>query len=293
MSNTPFEEGQLIGQHKPDSQQYPWDKKETLSNIPGTRGREHHEQRLCGGPAGLTHLQTTFGMEVARMATMAAAPPRPGQHQLHTAGRRPDQSCEQMAHFRNRQGKQGEARWWGIKSSRGDNGKRLRTNPGKVRMRQHHQRDVTQPSGEAPHLIMVHPQIFGGFKVFFDVPTRATGCNHLFKRGPRRGEDKVIRRFVHLTQTTAHKQPMLPILLPLMQDGDGCPVKESWTFASLAHRETLPIPLTQQEGFHLTDFHASASPIRGHDPDRFIAGYRQHVGIAMCFQPKAQIQVAA
>src|SRR2546422_8982183 len=44
-----------------------------------------------------------FGMEITGTAAVAAPLPAPGQHQPGTAGMRPDQASQHMAHFRYRQ----------------------------------------------------------------------------------------------------------------------------------------------------------------------------------------------
>jgi len=83
-----------------------------------------------------------------------------------------------------------------------------------------------------------------------------------------------------------------PSSRPSMQDGHTGPVKEPGTFGALTHRKALPLLLMQHERFHVAHFHAAALSVRGHDPNGFIAGHGQHIGIAMRFQPGAQIQVA-
>jgi hypothetical protein len=73
---------------------------------------------------------------------------------------------------------------------------------------------------------------------------------------------------VRISQTATNEHPMLPIIFPSMQDGNARPVEESGAFASLAHREALPILRLKQERFSLCCFHWPANPIRRHDPDR-------------------------
>src|SRR5713226_4823755 len=110
MIRTPFEKSQQRRRHERHSQGYSWDnRQETPRDIPGSKGRQRHGQpssRLRTSYAGLACLQTAFGMEIAGTTTVPASPPGPGNKQLHTAWRRPDQASKQMTHFRNRQGKQ-------------------------------------------------------------------------------------------------------------------------------------------------------------------------------------------
>ena len=76
-----------------------------------------------------------------------------------------------------------------------------------------------------------------------------------------------------------------------MQDGHAGPVKQARTFGAFTHREALPRGLREQERWHVRDLHEPASPIRGPDPNGFIAGHLQHVGIAMGLQPGAEVQM--
>src|SRR5690349_11246726 len=100
----------------------------------------------------LAGLQTAPAMEIAGQAAVPASPPGPGYDQLHTAGSRPDQASKQMAHFGNREREQGSG-IGGRLTSRGDWSCQRRasqrdvlgTDPGKVRMGQHHQRDMAIP----------------------------------------------------------------------------------------------------------------------------------------------------
>ena len=78
-----------------------------------------------------------------------------------------------------------------------------------------------------------------------------------------------------------------------MQDRHACPVKQSGTFGSFAHREALPLVLLDQERWHVADLHLSASPGRLHDPDWFVAGDSQHIGIPLRLQPGAQVQITS
>src|SRR6266516_6678335 len=85
---------------------------------------------------------------------------------------------------------------------------------------------------------------------------------------------------------------MSPVILPAMQDGQNRPIKQAWSLGAVAHRESLPIPIMNQQGFSLSHGHPLATLWRLY-PDRLIAGHRQHVRVAMSFQKDAQVQVAA
>ena len=54
----------------------------------------------------------------------------------------------------------------------------------------------------------------------------------------------------------------LPVIFPLVEHGQACPIKEPETFGPVTHREALPILILKQEGFHLADFNPSASKRR-------------------------------
>ena len=114
-------------------------------------------------------------MEVAGTTAMPAPPPGPGQDQLHTAGRRPDELSKQMTHFRTGQRKQGSGmrsrikpRWGLYGKGRASQGDGLSTDSSQEGMRQHHQRDMTIPRDEAAHLVVIQTQIFGCFKIFLN-----------------------------------------------------------------------------------------------------------------------------
>ena len=207
---------------------------------------------------------------------------------------------KQMTHFRNGQGKEGSGmrsrikpRWGLYGKGRASQGDGLSTDSGQEGMSQHHQRDMAIPADEAAHLVVIQSQIFGRFKIFLDMPACPDGRHHLLQRGPWWSKDEVVGLLLRIGEAATNEQPMVSILFPLMQDGHGCPVKEPGAFGPFTHREALPILVMQQESFHFADFHPSASPIRSHYPNGFIAGDRQHVGIAMRLQPGAQVQVAA
>jgi len=76
-----------------------------------------------------------------------------------------------------------------------------------------------------------------------------------------------------------------------MQDRHARPVKQSGTFGPFAHREALPLVLLEQERWHVANVHLSTSSGRLHDPDCFVAGDSQHIGIPMRVQPGTQVQI--
>jgi site-specific DNA recombinase len=139
-------------------------------------------------------------------------------------------------------------------------------------------RYVIPTSPRSEHLRFCHLRLD-----YFDVPACATGRNHLWQSGPCRGKDEGVRFLVGISQAATNEQPMAPIIFPPMQHGNGRPVEEPGAFASLIHRETLPIVGLKQEHFHLCCFHPPASPIRSQYPDRFIASDCQHVRISTVF----------
>src|SRR6516162_1480877 len=114
---------------------------------------------------------------------------------------------------------------------------------------------MSVPAGETAHFVVVQAQIFGVFKIFLNMPPGATGLHHLLQRGALWGEHQVIALLLRISETAADEEEVAPISFPAMQDGYGLPVKEPGTFGALTHRETLPILLTEQEGFRCTHFH--------------------------------------
>ncbi len=119
---------------------------------------------------GLASFQATLGMEIARTTLMAATPPRPGQHPAHRRRGGPHQSCEQMAHFRDRQGKHGMSGGSGRSRghSSGGGASSGGTNSGQIGKRQQDQGDVPVPPEETAHFVVVQPQIFGVFKILLN-----------------------------------------------------------------------------------------------------------------------------
>src|SRR6266566_5027893 len=174
---------------------------------------------------GLASLQTTFRVVIAGMTLMAATPPRPGQDPTGRRRRGPDEPCKQMAHFWDGQGKHGRAsgkpRW-----SRRRSGETLcRTNPCQEGKSHQHQRDVSVPTDEATNFVMVQPQVFGVFKILFDVPACTNGRNHLRQGRSFWSKDEVVRFLVGISEATTNEHPMASIIFPSMQHGHTSPVK--------------------------------------------------------------------
>jgi hypothetical protein len=233
-------------------------------------------------------------MEVAGSTLMASAPSRPRQSAWHVARSRPDEVSEQMAHFRDREGQDLERQWLGWRLGDTEQvGCFLTTHASKVSRRQHDQRHVPVPPKKAAHFIVIQAHVFRLFKIFLTMPAGANGLHHLVERGSRRGKDEVIALLLRVGDGTTDEQEVVSIIFPLVQDRDGCPVKEPGAFGPLTHRKALPVLLMQHERFHVAHFHAAALSVRGHDPNGFIAGHGQHRVIRMRFQPGPQIQVAA
>ena len=99
---------------------------------------DDHPRESRGRKRGLAGFQATFGMIIAGPTLMDPAPPRPGQDPAYRRGSGPDEPGQQMAHFRNRQGKQNRHREPSYRA--GDVS--LRTNPAQVSCRQQHQRHM-------------------------------------------------------------------------------------------------------------------------------------------------------
>src|SRR5205814_8984899 len=110
-----------------------------------------------------------------------------------------------------------------------------------------------------PHLVVVHAQIFGVFKIFLNSPAGPNGLDHLRERGPRRGEDEVVRLLLWISDTAADEKEVLSIILPSMQHGNAGPVEEPGAFSAFAHRTAMPIALRAHDRFDQSRFIASAS----------------------------------
>jgi hypothetical protein len=62
---------------------------------------EDRREKVSPATDRLSCLQPAFGVVIAGTTAVAAAPPRPGQHQLRARSGRPDQMAKQMTHFHN------------------------------------------------------------------------------------------------------------------------------------------------------------------------------------------------
>src|SRR5205807_7562119 len=258
----------------------------------GKRARWSTQQGgWCESKPGLAGLQTTFRVVITGSASVAATPPGPGQGPFHAPRRKPDEPCEQMAHFRNGQGKRRRSRRRPRGHRRGSGATGEDTNPCKVRKSQQDERDVPVPTNEAANLIVVQSDIFAVFKILLNMPSGANGLDHLWQGGSFRGKDEVVRFLVGISEATANEQPMSSIILPLVQHRNDCPVEEPGAFGAFAHRKPLPIAIREHERFDQRGFFASASS-SCLEPNRLIASNRQHVGVPMRFQPGTQVQIA-
>src|SRR6266566_8976387 len=69
----------------------------------------------------------------------------------------------------------------------------------------------------------------------WDIPACSNCLHHLLQGGSFRRKDEIVRFFGWIVHAAANEQPMLPIILPFVQDGNGCPIKDSRPFGALAH----------------------------------------------------------
>src|SRR6266536_2056054 len=243
----------------------------------------------CRPGRSLSSFQTTISMVIAGTTAVASSPPRPGKNQHRTTRKRPDEISKQMTHFRN-----GE-RSYTKRRKRGRGGVCrslvLATDRGQEGMSQHHEGDVTIPSRPTSDLILIESHIFGCFKILLYVPACSNCLHHLLQGGSFRRKDEIVRFFGWIVHAAAHEHPMLPIILPVVQDGNGCPIKDARPFGALAHRKALPILGSKQECFHVADFY-QLTPIRSLDTNGFVAGDCQHVGVLIRLEPGTQSLIA-
>jgi len=139
---------------------------------------------------------------------------------------------------------------------------------------------------EAADLIVIQSEVFGVFKILFNVPACANRLHHLWQGGSLRGKNEVVRFLVGIGEAATNEHPMAPIIFPSMQHGDASPVKKSGTLGSFTHREALPIVGSKPEGFDFTDLHPSALPIKSQYSHRLITGNGQHIRVLTGFQPR-------
>src|SRR5258708_8141121 len=181
---------------------------------------------------GLASLQTTFDVVIARSALVATTPPRPGEHLVCGRRREPDEPCKKMAHFWGGQGKHGRSSGKFRRSRRRRGETFCRANACKVSKSQEYKRNVSVPTDEAPHFVVVHAEIFAVFKIFLNMPSGANSLNHFWQRGSLRGKDKVVRFLGRISKAATNEQPMSSIILPLMEHGDDGPIEEPRAFGA-------------------------------------------------------------
>src|SRR5712691_6448192 len=160
-------------------------------------------------------------------------------------------------------------------------------------MSDHQQRDVTIPADEATHFVVIESHVFACFKILFNAPPRSNGLDHRLYCRCRRSEDQVVGLLFRIAQRATYEQPMSCVVLPVMQERNTCPIKESRTFRALTHRKTLPLLGFEHQGFDLTDFDLPAASVRGAHPHRLITSDSKHIRVAMGFQPRAQVEVVS
>jgi len=83
-------------------------------------------------------------------------------------------------------------------------------------------------------------------------------------------------------EIAANAQPMVCIILTVVQHGQTGPVKPARPFGSFTHGELVPILGVKQTGFDCCHRHPFAS-IRGHDFDWLIASDCQNIAIVVEF----------
>src|SRR5579872_2024664 len=95
-------------------------------------------------------------------------------------GQRKEESSQQVTHFRC--GEREKRLCWPRLLSWSIGGKMTRVlhaNPHKEGISQENKRDVTIPSDVTADLVLIEPEVFGGFQILLDVPPVANGPNHL------------------------------------------------------------------------------------------------------------------
>src|SRR5207245_1594198 len=105
-------------------------------------------------------------------------------------------------------------------------------------------------------------------------------------------ENKVVALLLRISDSAANEQEVPTIILETMEHGDGCPVEETRTFGSLAHREALPVWRSFQKGLDKCCFFASATGC-SQELDRLTFGNGQHISQLSCLQKRTQIQIAS
>ena len=151
---------------------------------------------------------------------------------------------------------------------------------------EHAESDVTVPSLPGADLIVIQADLsLALFKTLLDGPTRSDGKGHLGKRCPAWGKDQhigPISGFFSLKQTASNHQPSLPPFLLRLGKLDACPIEVTWSLASLAHRETVPLIGLQSIGEAI---HALALALHLH---LLLTGDRQRIRLRSRFEALAQ-----
>src|SRR6266536_2032582 len=206
--------------------------------------------------------------------SVAASPPGPGQYQHRTTRWRPEPASQHMAHLRN--GQRQEWTGWPYSFIR----RRLRTgqashgtDPRKACLDNHDQRHVPIPRGKAPNFVIFQTHVFARLKTFFNFPSGSDGFDHLRERRAQWSKDEVVGFFARVIHATTNQQKVLPIILPSMQHGHHGPIKASWSFGAMAHRDPLPILGLKRVCLGLSHGHAFAA-FGGLYPHRFVTGHR-------------------
>ena len=174
---------------------------------------------------------------------------------------------EQMMHFGTRESKHRRAfarcREWEAKGHR--------TNSCQVSSSQQHEGDMPVPANEATNFVVIQAHIFGVLKIFLNVPSGSNRLDHLRKCGATWSAHEVVCLLKRISGATTNEQPMASIIFPSVQHGHDRPVKESRTFAALAHREALPVPIMKHKPFDQSGF---LSPARRWHLESQLARYR-------------------
>lgn len=232
-------------------------------------------------------------MEETGPALVAPSPPRPGKHEERAAGRREEEAGKYMPHFGNGEREQRTGSWRLLAhglitcSLAG-----CRANAGKAGLHQHDEGDEAVPGGEPSDFVILQAHLFACFETLLNAPPGADRLNHLGERGIQRRKDQIVGFLPWIVEAATHEQGVPSILLPAMQDGKECPIKEPWPLGSFAHGESVPIVRMKHGCLGLFNGHALAS-IRRLDAYRLITGDGQHKGILMRFEPEAQVQIRA
>jgi len=149
------------------------------------------------------------------------------------------------------------------------------------------------PAGPGADLIVVKSEVFGGFKIFLDVPARAPGADHSGERGANRGEDEEKPEQRGIIAAAAHKEPVLAIVEAVLQEGESYPVRQARAFAALAHGEGLPEQRRAEPSGNRAGFEAPSLAIRQSKDDWFLTGNGKDEGEMAAFEKGPQVGITA